>query len=123
MIAFSGKMHFNFALIVWILIQCQIDDWVNPIPFLIGSVFPDCDHRHAPMGRILPMWLLCKHRGFTHSLQGALIFTLPIMYFNFKWGCIYVAGYLLHIAMDAGTPSGIRWVWKPRKKKLKRRTA
>lgn len=117
---FSGSIHWRFALIVWLLIQCQIDDWVNPIPFLIGSIFPDCDHRKAPIGRIFPMWIWCKHRGFTHSLQGVVIFALPIMYFNFKWACIFMAGCLLHIAMDSGTVMGVKWVWR---KKVKKRVA
>lgn len=117
-VAFNGKIHWGFALFLWVLIQQGVPHFLNPIPFLIGSVFPDCDHRRAPMGRIFPMWLFFKHRGFTHSLQGLIIFSTPVMMWNLKWGVIFGAGYLLHLAMDSGTPSGVKWIFK--RKKVKR---
>jgi membrane-bound metal-dependent hydrolase YbcI (DUF457 family) len=57
---------------------CFQDVFINPIPFLIGSVFPDSDHPKAPMGRILPLHWFFNHRGFTHTLGGMVVFSLPI---------------------------------------------
>lgn len=121
MVVFSGKIHFHFALIVWVLIQSGVDDvFLNPIPFLIGSLFPDADHRRAPIGSIIPLWIVFNHRGFTHTLMGVVVFSLPIgVFYSWKWCALFACGYLLHLMMDAGTPMGIKWIrgHKRRKKK------
>lgn len=84
--------------------------WFNPIPFLIGSIFPDCDHRKAPMGRLLPLWLVFNHRGFTHTCWGLVGFSALVGCYNLNWGIIFMAGYFLHLVMDSGTPMGIKWI-------------
>lgn len=94
------------------------DVFLNPIPYLIGSVFPDSDHRHAPMGRILPLWILFNHRGFTHSLLGLAVFSAPVVIFiSIKWALLFAAGYLLHLMMDDTTPMGVKWIRGHRRKK------
>lgn len=117
--AFSGSIHWRFAVIVWILIQVGVHDvWLNPIPFLIGSLFPDCDCRTAPIGRIFPLWLIFNHRGFTHTIGGILVFTFPVVYYmGLKWGILFAGGYLLHLMMDSGTPMGIKWMTGHKRKK------
>jgi membrane-bound metal-dependent hydrolase YbcI (DUF457 family) len=113
MIVFSGKIHFQFSLIIWLLIQLVgvTDVFLNPIPFLIGSVFPDCDHKRAPMGRIIPLWLLFNHRGFTHTLTGVALFSLPIgLFYSWKWCMLFACGYVLHLMMDSSTPMGVKWL-------------
>lgn len=117
MIAFSGKIHWQFAFIIWVLVQMQLDVWLNPIPFLIGSVFPDADIKYSTIGKFIPLWLIWKHRGFTHSLTALVLFSAPIAYWNFKWGCLFAVGYLLHLLMDSSTPMGIRWKLGHRKKR------
>jgi inner membrane protein len=119
MITFSGKIHWGFALIIWCLIQVGVEDvFLNPIPFLIGSVFPDCDHRRAPMGRLLPLWIVFNHRGFTHTLPSMVIFSAIVAYVSDSWmWCImFAGGYLLHLMMDSGTPMGIKWLRGHRKR-------
>lgn len=100
------------------MIQVGVDDvFLNPIPFLIGSVFPDCDHKAAPMGRIFPMWLFFNHRGFTHTLPSLLLFSLPIgIFYSWKWALLFGAGYFLHLMMDDGTPMRVKW-WKGHKRR------
>lgn len=122
MCVFSGKIHFNFALIVWLMIQVGVNDvFLNPIPFLIGSVFPDCDHRRAPMGRILPLWLVFNHRGFTHTLPSLVCFSLPIgIFYSWKWALLFGSGYLLHLMMDDGTPMRVKWLRGHRRKRAYR---
>lgn len=62
------------------------------------------------MGRLLPLWLLFNHRGFTHTWFGLLLFSLPIIELvSLKWAILFAAGYLLHLMMDATTPMGIKW--------------
>jgi membrane-bound metal-dependent hydrolase YbcI (DUF457 family) len=90
---------------------CFQDVFINPIPFLIGSVFPDADHPKAPMGRILPLHWFFNHRGFTHTLGGMVVFSLPIgIFYSWKWAGLFALGYLLHLAMDDGTPMRVKWI-------------
>jgi membrane-bound metal-dependent hydrolase YbcI (DUF457 family) len=121
----SGKVHIGFAFIVWLFIAVVDTEyanphWFNPIPFLLGSIFADCDHRHAPMGRILPLWIFFKHRGFTHTIGGLLLFSLLVFDFNVHWGLPFFMGYLLHLLMDSTTPMGIKWIRGHRKKAIRR---
>jgi membrane-bound metal-dependent hydrolase YbcI (DUF457 family) len=123
--AFSGKLHFQFSFIVWLLIQVGVDHvFLNPIPFLIASVFPDCDIRTSPMGRVLPLWLIFNHRGFTHTLGGLLVFSLPIgIFYSWKWCFLFAGGYFLHLMMDSGTPMGVKWIkGHKRRKRIKKKS-
>ena len=120
-VIWSGKMHVQFNFIIWIFIQLGVDHvFLNPIPFLIGSLWPDCDHKKAPIGRLFPVWLICTHRGFTHTLGGMVLFSLPIgIFYSWKWCMLFAGGYLLHLMMDSSTPMGIHWIKGHRKKKRK----
>lgn len=115
--AFSGALHWRFAFLIWIILQLKAPYIINPIPMLIGSLFPDTDHKNAPIGMILPLWLFFNHRGFTHSLVGLVVFTAPILYYNWKWGVLFAAGYMLHLCMDGCTPMGIKWFMGHKRKK------
>jgi inner membrane protein len=98
------------------MIQVGVDHvFLNPIPYLLGSIFPDCDHKRAPMGKIFPVWLFCKHRTITHSMYGLLAFSSLVSLYNVKWGILFASGYLLHLLEDSSTPMGINW-WMVKKK-------
>jgi inner membrane protein len=84
---------------------------------MFGAMFPDADHKKAPIGRFIPLWLFFKHRGFTHSFAGLVVFSLPFMYYSVKWMCIFAAGYMLHLMLDAGTPMGVKWMFGHKRKK------
>lgn len=116
---FSGSIHWKFTFIIWLLIIAMGDHlWLNPIPLLIGSLFPDTDCKSAPIGKFLPLWLLFNHRGFTHSLPALVLFSLPIgMFYDWKWSALFACGYLLHLAMDSSTPMGVKWLHGHRRKK------
>jgi membrane-bound metal-dependent hydrolase YbcI (DUF457 family) len=109
----SGSFHWRFAFIVWIFLQLGADTcFLNPIPFLIGTLIPDADHRKAPMGRLIPIWLFCRHRGFTHTVYGMVLFSSLVGIYDVKWGLLFAGGYFLHLMLDSGTPSGIHWFGK-----------
>lgn len=114
-------MHFQFNFLIWILFQCQADFFINPIPFLVGSLFPDADCKYAPMGKICPLWLFCKHRGITHTLGGLVLFSSLVGLYSWKWGLLFAAGYLLHLLEDSSTPMGIKWIRGHKRKKQPRR--
>jgi len=97
---------------------CFEGTFFNPIPFLIGSIFPDADHRHAPMGKIIPLWLVFNHRGFTHSLPALAIFSLPLgIWYSWEWAILFALGYLLHLAMDDSTPMRVKWMTGHKRRK------
>jgi membrane-bound metal-dependent hydrolase YbcI (DUF457 family) len=99
---------------------CFQDVFINPIPFLIASVFPDADHPKAPMGRILPLHWFFNHRGFTHTLPGLVVFSLPIgIFYSWKWCALFALGYLLHLAMDDSTAMRVKW-WKGHKRRKRK---
>jgi membrane-bound metal-dependent hydrolase YbcI (DUF457 family) len=122
-VAFNAKQHVAFTIIVYVYIVAgrpELLDVINPIWLVVGSIFPDCDHRFAPMGRILPLWLWCKHRGFTHSWFGIILFTIIVAVFNKWWGLSFFFGYFSHLFFDSMTPSGVNWLWLKRKAYPKR---
>lgn len=92
--------------------------YLNPIFVIMGSLFPDSDHRHAPAGKLLPLWLVFRHRGFTHTIWGVILFALPIFTYSRACGISFVIGYLSHLLLDSITPSGVNWlgIKKPRQR-------
>jgi membrane-bound metal-dependent hydrolase YbcI (DUF457 family) len=108
-----GRLHVSFNFLIWIMVQVGVDHvFLNPIPFLVGSLFPDCDHPKAPMGRVFPLWWICKHRGFSHTVYGLLAFSSLVSLYSIKWGLLFGAGYLLHLLEDSSTPMGINFLGK-----------
>jgi membrane-bound metal-dependent hydrolase YbcI (DUF457 family) len=119
-IVWSGKMHVQFNFLIWVMVQVGVNDmFLNPIPFLLGSLCPDADHRKAPMGKILPLWLAFRHRGFTHTIWGLFLFSSLVGLYDLKWGILFGCGYLLHLLEDSSTPMGINWFWAKRKPVLR----
>lgn len=112
----NGRIHTSFNFLLWAMFVGMGNFWLNPIPLLIASTLPDADHRNAPMGRILPLWLIWKHRTFTHTVFAMALFSLPFFALKFQYGISFVMGYFLHLVLDSGTPSGVKWLGKNPKK-------
>ena len=78
---------------------------ITPEPILVtavmmASLLPDIDHRRSTLGRYNPIVGLMKHRGITHTIFGALVMSLPFMYFsNQLCSCVFV-GCIGHIFSD-----------------------
>lgn len=112
-VAFSGRIHFGFAVIVWVMIQMGVDRvFLNPIPLLFATLLPDSDHPRSPIGRFIPLWLIWKHRTFTHTIWAMILFSIPFFIYSFKWGCMFCLGYFLHLTLDSGTYTSIKWFGK-----------
>jgi membrane-bound metal-dependent hydrolase YbcI (DUF457 family) len=89
---------------------------INPVTLLIGSVLPDADHRHAPMGRIFPLWLIFRHRSWTHTIQAwAVVSAACWAIWGWRAGAGMFIGYGSHLMLDACTPSGVKWLGPKRK--------
>ncbi len=85
----------------------------------VGALLPDIDHANSYISKRVPiipelLSLYTKHRGFTHSLLGMIVvLTLVVAASLFFHVQALVAlgfgiGYVLHIAADALTVSGIK---------------
>jgi len=89
-----------------------------------GSILPDIDHpqsfvnRNYLFGIGKSVSLFSTHRGFFHSIFGALVFFLIslLIIYPFNLSILYpiflVSGYLLHLLADSLNISGIKWLWK-----------
>jgi len=118
-IAFSGKFHVSFIVVIYLYIAIgneHLGEILNPILLVIGALFPDADHRYAPAGRIFPLWLVCKHRGFTHSWEGLILFSGLVAVFSYMWALSFACGYYSHLLLDSLTPSGVKWFYFKRKR-------
>ena len=93
------------------------------IPAIFGALLPDIDHPKAFISQgywsILSkaIRMTTRHRGWTHSLLGATLFTL--MFASFLWyvgislvyAFIFLIGYLSHLISDSLNPTKIKWLW------------
>ena len=89
----------------------------------IGALLPDIDHSRSFISQKIPiipqlLSFYTKHRGFTHSLYGLLtvLFILVFVIHTFHLSTVSAGGlfvgYLLHIAGDAMTLSGVSFCCK-----------
>lgn len=93
----------------------------NAIAAGLSSLLPDADCARSWIGRRAPVasWgaeLLFGHRGFFHSLLGALAAGWLVPALLGRLGLAVsreavLAGYLSHLALDTLTPGGVPWLW------------
>lgn len=121
------RTHILFAIFLYILVVQLFHLNFSIIFALIlafGAILPDID---SPSSFVNKKYLLgigkgismfSSHRGFFHSIFGAIIFFVIalILIFFLKASVFYAialeAGYLLHLAADSLNVSGIKWFWK-----------
>lgn len=121
------RTHILFALFFYVL-AIQLFSLNFSIIFTLilafGAILPDVDspssfvNKKYLFGIGQGIALFSEHRGFFHSIFGALIFfsaTLIIIFFlkvSILFAIALALGYLLHLAADSLTVSGIKWFWK-----------
>jgi inner membrane protein len=121
------RTHILFALLFYILVLKVFSIGFLPVFALVlcfGSILPDID---SPSSFVNKKYLLgignavsafSTHRGFFHSIFGALLFMIICFLLGLwlKFSAIYIlalgAGYILHLAADSFNVSGIKWFWK-----------
>lgn len=84
---------------------------------LLGSIFPDIDHANSRVSRGFPILKyiigkLSEHRGFTHSVYGVLLFSIPVLLIGIYPLVGFIFGYIFHIIGDMVTFSGITFYKK-----------
>lgn len=98
-------------------------DWLHLLAgALLGALLPDIDHPRSYLGRLfrfisVPIYRLCGHRGFTHSLLAWLLIILFLTQLpNSYWLSdtliqAFLLGYLSHLVGDMLTAKGIHFLW------------
>jgi len=127
--------HILFSLLMLIGIYeiFPVLNRINPFPYavffaILGSLLPDIDHPRAFISRgywsILSTLIrkTTEHRGWTHSLLGAGLFTgiLLVILWYFKASLSlalgFFVGYISHLISDSFNPTGVNWLWPKRKR-------
>lgn len=84
----------------------------------IGGLLPDSDHKKSLIGGIFPMWIFCKHRGFTHSWLALMAFSLCVFFMtNWYVAIVFAFGYFSHLLIDWRVP----WRWPKKKRRYKKK--
>ena len=111
-----GSTHLLFGLILAAL-ATKYYPFDRPllavILMLTASVLPDIDERQSLLGRKVPVigWFV-RHRTFFHSiLLGVAITIVVALFLGTAYGYAFGAAYLLHLLLDALTPTGVRPFW------------
>ncbi|AEA47811.1 metal-dependent hydrolase [Archaeoglobus veneficus] len=127
--------HILFSIFIIVVIYELIPPLKSIVPFTyaiaiapIGALFPDLDHPRSYISRGNWEFLslaICKttpHRGWTHSLVGATLFTASLVIFlwyfkaSISYALIFFIGYMTHLLSDSLNPTGVNWFWPKRKK-------
>lgn len=115
----SGKTHLVVATAASTALTCGLG-W--PIEYVLAGTFagilPDSDTRKSTIGGFVPLWLITKHRGFTHSYVALALFSLGtyLLLDSLELTLSFMVGYWSHLVLDWTTPMGIPWKW-PKKKR------
>jgi len=117
----KGKTHVLSGFILGTALCAKLDIAAPVmISCMLGSLFPDTDHRQSLLGRGIPLWLFIKpHRNnILHSLAGlgimSVVWALITMSLAHALG--FAGGYLAHLTLDTMTKSGIRWLWPDKRR-------
>jgi inner membrane protein len=106
----GGKAHIGFGVLIGVLVILYLSIFLNPIFLILGSLFPDTDKKNTILGRIIPLWLIFKHRGFTHKIWGMGLFTWIVYHFFGDMNAFaFLIGYFTHLFLDSFTPRGVKW--------------
>lgn len=92
---------------------------MNVVAMLIGTLFPDSDKKGTLIGSIIPMWIVTKHRRFTHGIMALIVFSM-VVYIIWKEQAAlsFATGYAVHLLMDSFTRSSIP-MFKRKKKRAR----
>jgi len=107
------RTHALFGLVCYFLLCYFVEMSVFVLVFvLIGSVFVDIDSCSSKVGKRFWFfsWFL-KHRGFLHSLVGALFFSALVGLVSLWAGFGFFVGYVSHLVLDCLTRMGLKVFW------------
>jgi len=109
------RTHLVIAILLILLLFNQINSKILFIIFfLLATYFPDIDTKSSKPGKnilLRPLQLFLSHRGMFHSFIFLSVLSALIYLFSKEAGIAFFLGYLLHLALDALTPNGIKFFW------------
>lgn len=122
--------HVIFSMLFITAIAEFIPSFTEFIPYsyaltisMFSTLLPDIDHSHSYIsksywgvfsGAILKT---THHRGWTHSLVGAgifsFIFAILLLIFGSSpiYSIVFFLGYVAHLISDSLNPTGVNWLW------------
>jgi inner membrane protein len=113
--------HAIFALLVGSALHVILGtDPIASLAFvLLGAMLPDIDHPKSLVGtKVKVVGMLSKHRGFFHSLIGAVVITVIIELvlralgiYNSQLPAFFLIGFLTHLLLDSTTVHGVRFFY------------
>ena len=109
----SGRTHLIAGALAGSICMYAVDAPATTIiASAVGGILPDIDHRHSMLGRFCFLWLICRHRGFTHSLLAlGVVAVSSLLLLPTDWCFGLVLGYSSHLLLDYLTPMGIPLTW------------
>jgi len=130
-----GSTHILFSFFVITLVYELIPTLGSFIPFaytlsisLFGSITPDIDHpsSYVSRGNLKSFSVVIStstpHRGWTHSIFGAVLFTVVLVLFlwylkiKVTYALPFFVSYVIHLFADSLNPTGVNWFWPKSKK-------
>lgn len=103
----KGTVHMAITIALITVVKTYTDiniDSLMVMGAVIGSFLPDTDIKYSKAGKVIPVWLIAKHRGFTHSIFTLVVLSAIAGYFSFSFGIGLFIGYGLHLLADLTTP-------------------
>ncbi|KAB3533853.1 metal-dependent hydrolase [Alkaliphilus pronyensis] len=117
MIIFKGITHIliSIALYAAITEKISINRPILPLILIIalGSIIADIDHPKSLIGRffIIGGLIFGGHRGVTHSLIAAGLFSIPVALYDPLYAIVFFISYLIHLVADTTTITGVKWLY------------
>jgi len=86
---------------------------------LLGCLLPDCDHKNAICGYVLPVWILVKHGTVTHTLLFSFCFlAMFTVAKNTAWLGLWF-GITNHLLADNWQGNNLKYLYYPFKRRKK----
>jgi hypothetical protein len=101
----EGADAFNFRghlMIGFLLALLFAQTSLEAVVIVFCSFLPDIDHPTSTFGQFNPLarWGWVQHRGFTHSVLGVFLFSLPFVALGTQGYWMAVIGYAGHVLGD-----------------------
>ena len=85
-----------------------ISDFLSLFVFLFASLLPDIDTKTSFLGRIVNIGWIFRHRSIMHSIWVCGLIAFGIYAVIPGLAVPFIAGYMLHLLLDALSHEGVR---------------
>ncbi|MFT4310731.1 MAG: hypothetical protein ACMXYC_03800 [Candidatus Woesearchaeota archaeon] len=80
----------------------KIRTWMMPIVLVMCLFFVVFDYMWATIGLLLLLLFihLLRHRGFSHTWLGSVVFCIPLLFFGIEFFLVGWMSYAVHLVLD-----------------------